>query len=571
MQRDRLRAARPGKLLGFGEQAPPQTGAAGVGVYHDRFEMGAGGVAHELVAHGDDDQTKHLVTGCGHVRETVVATSCQHVVKDDDIAGPQVVGVATLGYVEVRKLGKQCANLCCISFDGGSNFGCVAHCGRIAAMQKFSSTTATTIVIANMVGTGVFTSLGFQLLDIQAAPVILMLWVLGGVLALCGALCYAELGAALPRSGGEYNYVARVYHPGAGFISGWISATIGFAAPTALAAITAGAYLQVLWPEVSRSLAAAVLVLVVTAVHMGSRGGSSRFQLLFTAAKIALIVVFVATAFWHVETVQPVRWLPVMSDLDLVGTAGFAIALIFVNYAYTGWNAATYLAGEVHDVTRSLPRILIVGTAVVTALYVVLHVMFLSVAPMDAMAGQLEIGYIVADFAFGDGGSRLIAGMLAVLLISTVSAMILAGPRALQVIGEDVPALGVLARTNRHGVPYVAIGTQTALTLVMILTSTFEAILIFASFTLALNTLVTVAGVAVLRHRQPELARPFEVPWYPVPVLIYCGITFWTLVYVLWERPVEAAVGAALIAAGWLFYRLTRATVAPHLNSGEEQ
>ncbi|MEM9620187.1 MAG: amino acid permease [Pseudomonadota bacterium] len=430
--------------------------------------------------------------------------------------------------------------------------------------DKFSMPTAASIVVANMIGTGVFTSLGFQLLDIQSAPVILLLWVVGGVLALCGALCYSELGAALPRSGGEYNFLTEIYHPAAGFISGWISTTIGFAAPTALAAITAATYLSAVWPHVSTTLVAVVLVTVVGLAHLGSRTGSARFQLFFTGLKLLLILLFVVLAWWSAPELQTVRWLFSGEDVGLVTSGAFAIALIYVNYAYTGWNAATYLAGEMHQPNRTLPKVLLVGTGLVMLVYVLLHVMFLSVAPMTAMAGQLEIGYVVADFAFGSAGAGAVGLMLALLLVSTVSAMVLAGPRALQVIGQDFAVLGFLSRENRHGVPWVAIVFQTGMTLLLVITSTFDAILVFASFTMAFNTLMAVLGVAVLRKRRPDIDRPFRVPWYPIPLLIYSGITLWTLVFVLWERPQEAGFGVGLIVLGWLFYRVARARVPAH-------
>ena len=169
-----------------------------------------------------------------------------------------------------------------------------------------------------MVGTGVFTSLGFQLLDIQHAGIILLLWLIGGVSsALCGALCYAELGAALPRSGGEYNFLSRIYHPGVGFVSGWISVTVGFSAPTAAAAITAATYLKSVFPELNVMATSVVLVTGIGAIHLGSRSGSSAFQQVFTAIKIGLILLFMALAWWQVETLQAVDWLPETADLAL--------------------------------------------------------------------------------------------------------------------------------------------------------------------------------------------------------------------------------------------------------------
>ena len=430
-----------------------------------------------------------------------------------------------------------------------------------ARQQKFGRGTATSIVIANMIGTGVFTSLGFQLVDIRSAPVILLLWIIGGVLALCGALAYAELGSALPRSGGEYNFLGRIYHPAAGFISGWISSTIGFAAPTALAAITSATYFESVYPGLSVPLLGAGLVIAVGAMHLGTRRSSGSFQFGVTVIKVFCITVFMIMAVAWVEAPQDIRWLPVSGDLNLAFSGGFAIALIFVNYAYTGWNAATYLSDEVDDAARNLPRILLVGTGSVTVIYVLLHIVFLYVAPMEAMAGQLEVGYIVADFAFGAVGSSIVGLMLSVLLISTISAMVLAGPRALQAIGQDYQPLGFLARENRHGIPHRAILFQVTVTVALVLTSTFEAILVFAGFTLALNTLLAVCGVVILRRRGVG-ATGFQMPLYPLPVVIFAGFTLWTSAYVVWLRPQEALMSAVLILGGWLFYLVTRDRVS---------
>lgn len=433
--------------------------------------------------------------------------------------------------------------------------------------DKFSPTTATSIVVANMIGTGVFTSLGLQLMDIQSAPVILFLWLMGGVLALCGALSYAELGAALPRSGGEYNYLTEIYHPSVGFIAGWVSATVGFAAPTALAAMTAGIYFQAVFPQLAKMWVALALVAVTTVLHLRSRRQSARYQMTFTLIKVVLILVFIVTSLIAVEQVQPLRWRPEFSDVRVVASGSVAVALIFVNYAYTGWNAATYLAGEMREPARNLPKVLLVGTGFVACLYVLLHVVFLNIAPMDAMRGQLQIGYIVAGFAFGELGKQLVAVMLGILLISTVSAMLLAGPRALQVIGQDFAALRLLKRENKQGIPQVAILVQSAVTMLMIVTATFESVLLFAGFTLALNTLLAVLGVWVLRCRQPDLARPFKVPLYPLPIVVFLAITLWTLVYVAVQEPREVGFAWVLIVSGWLFYVVSRARVATGKNS----
>jgi APA family basic amino acid/polyamine antiporter len=413
-----------------------------------------------------------------------------------------------------------------------------------------------------MVGTGVFTSLGFQLLDISSGFVILALWAVGGLIAVCGAMTYAELGAALPRSGGEYNFLTRIYHPAAGFVSGWTSATIGFAGPTALAAITFAAYTSSVVPGdvpawVERMLAVG-LVVILTVIHGSSRRNSGGIQIIFTILKVAVIVIFCLAAVVAVDTPQPVRFLPAEGDGVLIASSAFAVSLIYVSYAYTGWNAATYLSSELESPQRTLPGILLTGTSVVTLLYVALNFVFLYAAPIDDMRGEVEVGYIAAQAAFGELGGRFTGLILAALLISTVSAMTLAGPRVLQVIGEDFEALGFLAKKNRDGIPSIAIYVQSALAILFILSSTFESILVFAGFTLALNSFATVLGVFVLRWRQPELHRPYRTFLYPLPPLIYLSLTGWTLWFVLLNRPVEGLFGLGIIGSGLAVYFLSR-------------
>ncbi len=423
---------------------------------------------------------------------------------------------------------------------------------------KFRHTTVIAVVIANMVGTGVFTSLGFQLLDIQSGFVIVMLWAVGGVAAVCGALTYAELGAALPRSGGEYNFLSRIYHPAIGFVSGWVSATIGFAGPTALAAMTFAAYGTSAWASdtpvwIEKTLAVA-LVALLTVVHGSSRRNSGTLQVIFTILKVGVIVGFCLAALLLADAIQPVHFLPSPGDGALLTSAAFAVSLIYVSYAYTGWNAATYLSSELENPQKTLPGILLTGTLVVTVLYVSLNFVFLKVAPVSAMAGHVEVGFIAAQSAFGELGGRLTGMVMSLLLVSTVSAMTIAGPRVLQVIGEDFKALRFLSAKNSDGIPSRAIYFQSTLTIIFILTSSFESILVFAGFTLALNSFATVLGVFVLRYRQPALPRPYRTFLYPLTPLLYLALTGWTLTFVLLNKPTEGLFGLAIIAAGLVFY-----------------
>ena len=427
-------------------------------------------------------------------------------------------------------------------------------------MKKFKYTTVTAVVIANMVGTGVFTSLGFQLLDIQSGFVILLLWATGGLIAVCGAMTYAELGAAMPRSGGEYNFLTHIYHPAAGFVSGWTSATIGFAGPTALAAITFAAYATSVFDASSEwleKIMASGLVIILTFIHASSRRNSGGLQMAFTILKVGVIVLFCVAAVAIVDQPQPVRFLPEPGDGGLITSGAFAVSLIYVSYAYTGWNAATYLSSELEEPQKTLPGILLTGTLVVTVLYVALNYVFLFTAPIDAMKGEVEVGYIAAQAAFGDLGADFTGLVLASLLISTVSAMTIAGPRVLQVIGEDFRALRFLSRKNEDGIPGNAIYVQSTLAVAFILSSSFESILVFAGFTLALNSFATVAGVFVLRARQPDLPRPYRTFLYPLPPIIYLMLTAWTLIFVLMTRPVEGLFGVGVIGSGLIVYFLS--------------
>ena len=437
--------------------------------------------------------------------------------------------------------------------------------GRGAALREPADSRATpgrgygfhaaaAVVVANMIGTGVFTSLGFQLETIQSTFPLLLLWVVGGVAAFCGAITYAELGAALRRSGGEYTFLGRIYHPAAGFVSGWISATVGFAAPTALAAITFGTYLASVFPALSPTWLAAGLVAAAAWVHSATYGASSFFQRSFTTVKVILIAAFCAAALAMVDAPEPVALLPSAGDGQLVFGGAFAVSLIYVSYAYTGWNAATYVTGELENPGRTLPGVLAGGTLLVMVLYLALNYTFLRAAPMSELQGRLEAGHIAAMHIFGPVGADIMGVTLAVLLVSTVSAMVLAGPRVLHVIGEDYPVFRFLEKRTPSGIPRVAILTQAALALIFIFSASFEAILVFSGFTLGLNSLLAVAGIFVLRRREPELERPYRAWGYPVTPLVYLALTSWTLAFILVDRPAQGLIGLGLIAVGLMFY-----------------
>lgn len=420
---------------------------------------------------------------------------------------------------------------------------------------KIPLLTGVAIVIANMVGTGVFTSLGFQVLGIQSGFALLMLWAVGGLIALCGALSYGELAAAMPRSGGEYHYLSQIYHPAVGFLSGWVSATVGFAAPTALAAMALGKYAQSLWPTVQPQLLSVAVVVLLAAVHASSRRAGSRLQVIITAVKVVVLVVFIGAG-WLLATPQPLSFAPSAQGWQQVLSPAFAVSLIYVSYAYSGWNAAVYMTGEVADPQRNLPRMLLLGTAVVLLLYIGLNFVFLYSTPLNKLAGQVEVGFVAATALFGPAVGRLMGGVIAVLLVSTVSSMIFAGPRIVQVMGEDLPGLRALAPVSRAGIPVRATLLQTGLTLLFILTSTFEQVLLYAGFVLSLFTFLTVLGLFILRWRRPELPRPYRAWGYPLTPLLFLGLSGWTLLFLLRDKPTESLYGLGTVLLGLVLYPL---------------
>jgi len=425
----------------------------------------------------------------------------------------------------------------------------------------FTSRTATALIIATMVGVGVFTTLGKQLDKTDSIPIIMLLWVIGGIAALCGALSYAELGASLPRSGGEYTFLGRAYHPAAGFISGWISATIGYAAPSAAIALAFSRYSASSLPfEITppaQKLLACALILCLAGIHAKSRKISGATQTGSTVIKIALITAFILAAFMLTASPQPLSLIPTAKDAEIFTHAPLGVALIYVYFAFTGWNAATYISGEMENPQRNLPRVLFFGTAFVTILFVLLNLAFLYAAPVDALRGEIQIGTIAAQYIFGETGGRLVGAMLALLLISSVSALTLAGPRALQAIGEDYRAMSWLGRSTGEGVPWVAILFQACIAIFFILTQTFEAILVFAGAMVAFNSLLAVIGVFILRWREPDLPRPYKTWGFPIVPLVYILITTTALVSVVQARPLTAYSILGLIALGFALWLLS--------------
>ena len=416
-----------------------------------------------------------------------------------------------------------------------------------------SGVTATAIVIADMVGVGVFTSLGFQVNDLKSGFTLMLLWLVGGIIAICGAVCYAELATMLPRSSGEYNFLRQIYHPAFGFVAGWLSATVGFAAPIALAGMAFGGYFHSVVPGAPPLLLGLAAIWLAALVQLCGLRAGGLFHNLWTALKLALIVAFIIGGFVYGNS-QAIAFTPGPGDFHLVASAPFAISLVFVMYSYSGWNAATYIAGELRDPARNLPRALFAGTAIVIVLYVLLNAVFLTSTPMAELAGQIDVAVVSGRHLFGEWGGRFVGAVISLGLISSISAMTWIGPRVTMIMGEDMPVLRLFSRKSRHGVPAVAIIFQLLVSNLLLLTGSFEKVLDFIQFSLMFCSFFTVAGVIKMRMTQPNLPRPYRAWGYPITPLIFLAMTLFVMYYLAVSRPLEALAGVGIMLAGLLLY-----------------
>ncbi|MBK1880775.1 amino acid permease [Luteolibacter pohnpeiensis] len=395
---------------------------------------------------------------------------------------------------------------------------------------------ATSLVVANMVGTGVFVSLGFQLLDFHSAPPILLLWVIGGVVALCGALTYAGLVKCMPRSGGEYHFLGTIYHPALGFMAGLMSAIFGFSVPTAITAIAVGGYLHQASAEIPERPAALVVILLSACAHGVSNRTSGRVQLFSTLLKLTLILLFIASA-----AILPgkgdIRWaFHASDDFAQIAKPAFATAVFYVFYSYSGWNAAVYGLEEWREPSRTVKRALLGGTTLVMMLYLALNISFLVAAPIAGLRGEKEIAHVAAAALFGEQTGRIVSGLFAVGLFASVSALLWAGPRVLAAMGRDVSAMRLFA--TKGEVPLVPLAFQSVLAIALVLLGDFEFLIKYTQTGLTLCTMLSAFGLILLKLRGKDIP-----PSTIAPALIFLLFTGFVMVRLFFAEPMPAACG----------------------------
>jgi APA family basic amino acid/polyamine antiporter len=446
---------------------------------------------------------------------------------------------------------------------------------RPSLRRELTLTNGTAIVVANMIGAGIFGITGFLAGDLGKPSLVLGIWLVGALVALAGCLCYAELAINLPRSGGEYVYLREAWGPAWGFLSGWISFFAGFAAPVAASALLFSEYLAHFYPALSPSgpagmlstssrwihtgkgplLAVGVVALFAVVNILGVRF-AGKIQNVLTGLKVGILGAFLALAFLAGKgsvshfSAEAVR----TSHHSLGGQC--AVSLIFVMFAYSGWNAATYVAEEMKSPERTLPASLVAGTLIVAAFYLALNAAFIYAMPLEAMKGIERIGGAAAEALFGGKGGDFFSAVMSVGLLSTVSAMVIVGPRVYYAMAQDGCFFRGAARVHpRWGTPVQAILWQSLATALMILTGTFDSLLYYIGFALVLFAALAVAGMVRLRKR-PAWKRLRAVSWaYPLAPAVFIGASAWMLCYTMALRPKESFLGLLTLVGGALVYR----------------
>ncbi len=421
-------------------------------------------------------------------------------------------------------------------------------------IKLISPSRAIAIVVSNMIGTGVYTSLYLQAAGINSVFALLFIWITGGIVAICGALTYGELAARIPRSGGEYTFLSELFHPSFGFLSGFISMTIGFAAPMAISAIALGSYAHNFLP-ISPMIIAIGTIVILTALNSSSFRIGANFNFIATSINVLLIIGF--CIFGLFKGAHDGFHLTVnASDLKQIFSPAFAISLVYVSFAYSGWNSASYMTHQIKNPVKNLPFILIIGTLIVITLYTLLNFIFLYSTPIpDIIEKGKDFAYLCANNIFGETGGKMVAILISIGLIASINSLLIIGPRVTQALTLDYRAIKGLGVENKYGAPVWATLLLTLIALVLIWTSTFQQIMTMIGFTLGIFTIASVSGIFILRHRLKKNGENiYHTFGYPIIPLLFILIEGCMMIFVLLNDPKPSVIGIALTLSGFIFY-----------------
>ena len=417
------------------------------------------------------------------------------------------------------------------------------------AHSKIGWKTAAALVISNMIGTGVFTSLGYQISDLKNTTSILLLWLIGGILALMGAFIYSELASKFKQSGGDYIYLSRTFHPLFGYLSSWISLFVGFSAPISLAALAMGKYLNIFGFELGKEFAIA-MILIVAIFQSFSLNLSSKFQNIFTILKVVFIIFLIAIGFYYTPEIQPNAILFDSSWKGELLLPAFATSLVYVTFAYTGWNSASYIVEEINQPKKNLPKALFIGVIFVTISYVLLNYVFLKHASSTALSGQENVANISFANLLGNN-VKWVSCFIALQLIATISGYLWIGSRLTQATARENKLWSFMAKENKNRIPVRAIWVHTAISILLIFSGDFEVIFTYTSF--VLQILATLAVCTAFFIKQDELTIIKSKFFYVLPAL-FLAFSLYICYFVLMQKPKESLFGLGIIALGIILF-----------------
>ncbi len=411
------------------------------------------------------------------------------------------------------------------------------------------------LIVGIVVGAGIFKTPSLIAANAGSEWSVISVWLLGGVLSLVGALCYAELTAAFPHAGGDYHFLTRAYGTKLSFLFAWSRLTVITTGSIALLAFVFGDYCSELYSlgEHSSALYATCVVLVLTAINIGGVKGGARTQNWLTVLEVAGLAVVIAAGFMTDPVAAGHAAVP---DDAASRTPAIGLCMVFVLLTYGGWNEAAYISAELKDVRRNMLRALLWSMGILTALYVLVNLAYLRGLGMDGMARTEVVAAELLKLAWGEPGARLISAMIAVSALTSINATVIVGARSSYALGCDWRLLGFLGHWNaRTGSPSRALILQGAMALALIafgasMRKGFETMVDYTAPVFWLFFLLVGLALFVLRRREPEAVRPFRVPLYPILPLVFCASSAWLLYSSLAYTGLGALVGVGVLAAG---------------------
>ncbi len=415
-------------------------------------------------------------------------------------------------------------------------------------MKKITWITATALVVSNMIGTGIFTSLGYQVASLTNTYTIILLWSIGGVLALFGAFCYSELGNYYKETGGDYIYLSRGFHPVFGYLSSWVSLIVGFSAPVSLAALAMSKYLQIFGLGLGKGFAIGVIILIAISQSFSLRT-SSDFHNLFTLLKVVFVLALIGLGLYIApDAVNALNFST--SWKHEVQMPEFASSLVFVAFAYTGWNSASYIVGEIKNPKKNLPKSLIIGTLFVTLVYVFINYVFLKHASILSLVNQEDVASIASKGFLGLNGAKWVSFFIALQLTATISGYLWIGSRVSFATSKE-NKLWSFMNKSKNDIPYLALWIHAFIAIVIILTGEFEQIFIYASFLLQILSTIAVATVFTIPSLKRQIFKGKYFWIFPAVFLIFgVYICYFTFV----AHPKESLVGLSTIVLGLIAY-----------------